>query len=164
LTEKVIVGIAEFKVIKHPCVMETASLGSCVGIVLYDRIRKIAGFAHIMLPDSFPARSRDMNINIGKYADTAISSMINDMCKLGAIKSSIIAKIAGGACMFETSEVDPTLNIGTKNIDAVKEILNRENIAVIAEDVGSNYGRTVSFDTVTGHMVVSSAKYGKKTI
>lgn len=59
-TKKTIkVGIADLKVAKAPNILRTAGLGSCVGVILYDVNKKIAGMAHIMLPDSSLARGKN---------------------------------------------------------------------------------------------------------
>ena len=52
MSNTVTVGIADFNVVKTPDVLVTYALGSCVGICLYDANARIAGLAHIMLPDS----------------------------------------------------------------------------------------------------------------
>jgi len=90
--------------------------------------------------------------------------MIEEMTKMGASKTRLIAKIAGGACMFQSAMPDPAMNIGQKNLDATKQHLAQEKIAIIAEDTGKDYGRTLQFNTVTGKLVVRSAKFGIKEI
>ena len=64
------VGMADLNICHSPDAITTLGLGSCVGIVLYDSLKKVAGMAHIMLPDS--KQARQMVPNRAKYADTAI--------------------------------------------------------------------------------------------
>jgi chemotaxis protein CheD len=90
--------------------------------------------------------------------------MLEAMLALGAQRNRIIAKIVGGACMFESSMFDSAMNIGRRNSEAVKEILSEEKIPIIGEDVGNNYGRTMQFDVATGRVLIRSAKIGSKTI
>ena len=77
------VGMADANVCKPPDVITTLGLGSCVGIVLYDPIMKIAGLVHVMLPDSTKIIN---NSNKYKFADTGIDKLIQDMEDIGALK------------------------------------------------------------------------------
>ena len=162
--ETLCVGIGEFKVVKGQAILESISLGSCMGIVLYDPVEKIGGLAHTMLPNSSLSSIKPSNATPAKFVDKAITLMIEEMTKMGASKTRLIAKIAGGACMFQSAMPDPAMNIGQKNLDATKQHLAQEKIAIIAEDTGKDYGRTLQFNTVTGKLVVRSAKFGIKEI
>ena len=47
------VGIGEYKVTSNKeHVLKTYALGSCVAIIIYEKIKKIAGLLHVALPDS----------------------------------------------------------------------------------------------------------------
>ncbi len=119
-------------------------LGSCVGVVLYDKVARLGGVAHIVLPDS-----RGSSDNLGRFADTAIPALIAEFeGKLGrSSRGRITAKLVGGASMFATG---PALNIGELNLEAVGQILAKLGIAVIARDVGGDAGRRVTLDTLSG--------------
>jgi len=156
------VEIADFKVAKNSAVLETTSLGSCVGIVLYDPVNKIGGLAHILLPDS--SISKAQTSSPAKFADTGIRAMIEEMIKLGGQKNCFRAKIAGGANMFESVLPDPCMAIGERNVEAVKKVLAEEKIPIVGEDTGKNYGRTLIFYIETGKVIVKSAQYGTKEI
>ena len=138
----------------------TYALGSCVGICLYDKVIKVAGLAHIMLPSSLV--SSEDTLNRMKYADTAIVDMVKRMSIFGARQGRITAKIAGGAQMFAANSA--IYNIGERNTKAVVEILQGLAIPIIASDTGKNYGRTVYFNADTGEVQVKSAIEGIKTI
>ncbi|MDE7294843.1 MAG: chemotaxis protein CheD [Oscillospiraceae bacterium] len=149
----VTVGIADLNVARNSDTVCTYALGSCVGICLYDKDLKIAGLAHIMLP-----WSKDANIpndNMRRYADTGITELIQKMIACGARKPVLTAKIAGGAQMFATNSA--VFNIGDRNVDAVKKVLASYNIPIIAEQTGSNFGRTVFFHADTGIMEIRAA-------
>ena len=98
-----------------------------------------------------------------KYADTAITSLIEKMIDLGVKKSNIQAKIVGGAHMFSTVEGNGR-NIGESNVNAVKEKLKEENINLISEDTGSNYGRTIELYSDTGKLIVKTVTKGIKEL
>ena len=159
--DKINIGIAELKVINSPATLDTQSLGSCLGIVIYDPVTRIAGLAHTMLPDS---RQVNVGNKPGKYVDTAVSELLAQMTKLGASKNTCVAKIIGGACMFSGSAVGDFMNIGTRNIAAAKQALAKLGIKIIAEDTGGNHGRTVEVNSTTGKVLIKAAMHPTKEI
>lgn len=90
--------------------------------------------------------------------------MITRLQRLGCTPSRLIAKIAGGAKMFEVSGDSSFGNIGERNTRAVKEALRAHGIRLYAEDCGSNYGRTVYFNTMTGEVLIKSFNHGNRTL
>lgn len=159
--EMIKVGMADMNVCAAPDAITTLGLGSCVGIVLYDKTKKIAGMVHIMLPDSTKIRN---NGNIAKFADTGIDELIKRLLKMGATKTSMIAKIAGGAQMFAFQSNNEMLRVGERNVEATKQILHQLKIPIIAEDTGLNYGRTIEFYPESGELIVRSVGKPLKTL
>jgi len=158
MKEKIIkIGMAEVSAAKHPAVLITLGLGSCVGICLYDKAKQVVGMAHIMLPSS---REIKNNSNKAKFADTAVELLLADMLGLGAQRHRITAKIAGGAQMFSFSSANELMKIGERNVQAVKSELVRLSIPVIAEDVGGNYGRTIEFYSENGDLGIKTIGHG----
>ncbi|MDR0197545.1 MAG: chemotaxis protein CheD [Oscillospiraceae bacterium] len=155
------VGISDWKICKPPDSLVTYALGSCVGICLYDKVRKIGGLSHIMLPDSKNCGD-GLATNRMKFADTAIPDMFKKMLSTGAVKADMTAKIAGGAVMF--SVATDRFNIGERNIAAVKAALGAIGIRIIAQDVGLNYGRTVFFYPENGVVKIKSTTKGEVSI
>lgn len=156
------VGISDLNLVHAPNKIRTSGLGSCVGIVIYDLAKKVAGLAHIMLPDS--SLTREQNFNKFKYADTAIPYMIEQLQQAGARKFALKAKIAGGAQMFQLSSESNMMRIGPRNVEAVEKILNEYRIPILAKDVGGNRGRTIEFDPLTGDLKVRTVHKGEKFI
>jgi chemotaxis protein CheD len=154
MSNLLVVGISDYKIAKNPNVLVTYALGSCVGICLYDKILKIGALSHIMLPDSNLFSRQE--VNRMKFADTAIYDMLNALVRNGASQRRIIAKIAGGAQMFQMQGESQLGVIGARNVKSVKGVLGHLQIPIIAEDTGSNYGRTVYFELETGVMRVQS--------
>lgn len=151
----VVVGIADAGIVTHPQELITYALGSCVGICLYERHLRLAGMAHILLPAKADAIDRK---NPYKFADSACSLLLQDMMRMGAERSYITAKIAGGARMFSTG--GNIEGIGERNIAAVRAALHQHKIRIIAEDVGKDYGRTIIFHASNGMLTVKTVKYG----
>ena len=153
MREIISVGIGEYYVAKSPLVLRTI-LGSCVGVLLYDKAHKIGGLAHVYLPSSEDYKNtRDKSINSHKYADILIPHMINDMIKNGANKRYFISYILGGASLFNIKP-DSNLNIGKKNLLMVKKILKETKITFFELKVGGNTGIKVFFDLTNGDINV----------
>lgn len=149
------IGIGELVVDRAPHILETRGLGSCVGLTLYDETKKIGALAHIMLPylSEFDSTKEIVNGDIKfRYADYAIPYILNKMTVMGSDIRNVKAKIIGGASMFRRKS--STLNIGQKNIKAVKNILNFNDIRLIAEEIGGETGRTVFFDLNNGTVLI----------
>ncbi|MGL4798498.1 MAG: chemotaxis protein CheD [Cellulosilyticaceae bacterium] len=153
------VGMADLNVAKHPSILTTLGLGSCVGVALYDPLTKVGGLAHVMLPDSTQIKN---NTNPAKFADTGIDLLIERMVEKGARAQRLVAKIAGGAQMFAFQHMDESMRIGARNIQAVKERLDKYKIPILADDTGDNYGRTIELYTETGTLVVKTIGHGTK--
>lgn len=113
-------------------------LGSCIGLAIVDRAARVAGLAHIVLPES-----NDRTEQVGKFADTAVPELIARMCKAGAQERRFEAAIAGGARMFEMSG---GLDIGSRNEAAVRAALAKARIRIKAAQTGGSSGRTVTID------------------
>jgi chemotaxis protein CheD len=134
--EVIVVGIGEFCVSKRP--LSSIGLGSCVGLILHDPGRGIGGLAHIMLPASNGKVDRP-----GKFADTAVTSLISEISRQYGKNGTIIAKLTGGASMF--SRFSENFSIGERNLAAVRISLKELSIPVVGEDVGGNIGRTITY-------------------
>jgi len=161
MSELIKVGMADYKTGRNPDSLISYGLGSCVGIALYDTVTKIGGLAHIMLPDSTQARSTE---NPAKFADTALPLMLNEMIKMGASKARVTAKIAGGAQMFTFANATDVMRVGERNADAVRMLLKKMDIRILADDTGGNYGRTVELKIDTGIYRVRTIAQGEKEL
>lgn len=161
MSEMVRVGMADLNICTAPNAITTLGLGSCVGIILYDPAKKIAGMAHIMLPDSTKVK---MNVNKAKFADTGIDLLLERLQEAGANRRSLLAKIAGGAQMFAFRSNNDMLRIGERNVEATKEKLKQLGINIIAEDTGCNYGRTIEFYPETSELIIKAVGKQKRII
>jgi chemotaxis protein CheD len=119
--------------------------GSSILVFLHDPTKKVSGLVHAQLPDSAEATSNIFNV--GKYVDTAIIATLNDMVRHGAVEGEIVAKVIGGAKKLKCSDV------GLRNAGAVKDILRRLGIKIIAEDTDGEHGRHVEVHTKTGQVI-----------
>ncbi|RHW39622.1 chemotaxis protein CheD [Lysinibacillus yapensis] len=156
------VGIAQLDIVKMPNTIRTSGLGSCVGVVLYDETKNIAGLVHIMLPES--TLSRTQTINEAKFADTGIKALINQLKLAGVQPFRLKAKIAGGAQMFKFASDKDTMRIGPRNVEAVKTELAKNKIPIIAEDTGGGSGRTIEFNPATCKLSIRTVNQGVSEI
>ena len=159
--EKIRVKMADLNVAQSPGVLITTGLGSCIGVVLYDKTTQIGGMAHVMLPDSSSMRNKS---NPAKYADTALDILLDKLLDMGVKKRNLWAKMAGGAQMFNFKSDNDLMKIGARNAKAVKNKLNDLNIPLSAEDTGGSHGRTLEFFTESGKTMIKSVKMGEKEL
>ena len=156
------VGIAQMDVVKSPNTIRTSGLGSCVGVVLYDESKQIAGLIHVMLPDSSLGRSDA--VNVAKFADTGIKALVELLKLEGVHAFKLKAKIAGGAQMFQFTSDKDSMRIGPRNVEAVKAELRKNSIPLVAEDTGGNSGRTIEFDPMTSKLNIRTVNQGVSEI
>ncbi len=148
------VGLGEVKTTQDPEeVLTCLGLGSCVAVCMYDPIAKVAGMAHIVLPNSDGKTEKTG----GKYADTGVPLLLDMMLKSGAIKSRITVKIAGGAQISKAKGMGDAFQIGARNIEAVQVVINANSMRVKGSDTGGHHGRTMRFNLDTGQTLVTTA-------
>ena len=138
------VGIGEYHVGNF--LMTSIGLGSCVAVILHDKRRSTGAVAHVMLPESNGKIERP-----GKFADTAIPTMYDELIKSGSNKRDITAKIAGGSSMFK--QFKGNLDIGGRNVEAIKTALETCHIKLDGEDVGGNFGRSITYNPTQNGIV-----------
>ena len=155
------VGIADLNLVEPPDIIMTIGLGSCIGIAIYDKKSKISGLAHIMLPDS--TQFKEVNKPL-KFANLAVPILLKKMLDCGCKKNDLVAKIAGGASMFNFSDKSMVSDIGSRNAISVKEALSKENIPLLAEEIGGNKGRTMILDSNDGTVTIRVVGQGIVTL
>ncbi|AOZ94244.1 chemotaxis protein CheD [Paenibacillus crassostreae] len=156
------VSMADLNVIQRSGLIRTSGLGSCVGLTMYDPVLHQAGMVHVMLPSSTIVRGGEMNI--AKYADTALPELLKRLLELGSSKSNLVAKMAGGSQMFAFGGNNDTMRIGPRNTESCKVTLKNLGIPLIAEDTGGNFGRTIELDCSTGILYIRSVQMGAKEL
>jgi chemotaxis protein CheD len=141
--------------------ISTIGLGSCVAIILYDARAHVGGMAHVLLPNETMSRDRS---NPAKFPATAVPLLLGEMRLLGGRVERIRAKIVGGASMFGNLIPSGGINVGERNIAAVRGVLSQAKIPIIAEDVGSDHGRSVFLFLDDGRVEVRSLKKGSSVL
>jgi len=124
-------------------------LGSCMGLALYDRRKRVAGVAHIVLPES-----RGKEAAPGKFVDTAIPALRADMEELAGTSLRLVARLAGGANMFAT---DAARRIGDQNIEATEALLKALRVPVVGRHCGGTQGRRMTMNASSGVITIEIA-------
>ncbi len=146
--EMVVVGLGEMQVSNDPhTVLACLGLGSCIGISAYDPVARVGAMVHVVLPHGNVA---DCGKTPTKYANTALPAMVNQMESKGAVKSRIVIKVAGGAKIIHTVPVGSILDIGDRNITAVKSAVAENKMSIKAEDTRGTLGRSMWLNIDTG--------------
>lgn len=148
---QLVVGIADCKVSRDSRdQLVTYALGSCIAVVVYDVVSKVAGMLHLMLPESGLDKKR-ANETPYMFADTGVPLLLQRVYGLGADKKKLIVRIAGGS---QVMDEDGVFNIGKRNHLAVKKLLWKEGILIHAEHVGGIVSRTVRMELNDGKMII----------
>jgi chemotaxis protein CheD len=133
---ELVVRMGEIAATQHAGdVLVGLGLGSCIGLVLIEDRGPIAAMAHVVLPES-----NGKAASAGKFADTAVPRLIQEVTSIGAARSRLSAVLVGGAQMFATAG---RLDIGNRNEQAVREALQAHGIPVRAAATGGSTGRTM---------------------
>ena len=160
-TLNVIVGVGDMKVSDNPDItLVTHSLGSCIGLVVYDPFARVGGMLHYMLPESTldPDAAEDRPF---MFADTGIPLLFRACYKLGAEKRRMVTKVAGAARIMDASGV---FDIGRRNYVALRKIFWRNNVIIDAEDVGGMSNRTIRLNIATGAVSIKVSGMGEKLL
>jgi chemotaxis protein CheD len=126
-------------------------LGSCIGLAMVDRRARVAGLAHIVLPEASGTPDEG---EPGKFADRAVPELVFRMRLAGAAPRRLEAVLVGGARMFATGELD----IGARNTAAVQEALKSLGVKVHATATGGTLGRSIRVRAASG--IVSMKEVG----
>ncbi len=149
-----IVGIAEYRTATRPeDVITTYSLGSCVGLSLYDPSTGVGGLGHFMLPLS-KANPEKARVNPVMFTDTGVTELLDALFQLGARRSSLVARVAGGASMHDDQGL---FEIGKRNHTVLRKLLWKNNILIQAEEVGGTIPRTMTLYMNSGQTTIRNA-------
>ena len=135
-------------------VLITYSLGSCIGVTVYDPHKKIGGMIHYMLPSSSISPEKAAT-RPAMFADTGILLLFKKLFDLGARRGNLIIKAAGGSTLMDDKKL---FNIGERNFLILRKILWKNNLLMKATDVGGSVSRTLTLDIGTGIVTVKSSR------
>ncbi len=147
------VDISDMKVSRcRDDVLVTYSLGSCVGLTLYDPVSQVGGMIHCMLPLS-KIDPNKAKLRPHMFVDTGVTSMLTELYAMGAQRQNLIAKVAGAGSPLGREE---TFRIGQRNYTILRKFLWKNNILIAKEDVGGSKARTLYLRLDDGRTTVKS--------
>jgi chemotaxis protein CheD len=127
---------------------------------MHDGKFRVAGLAHILLPD--PSLSREVD-QPARFATTAVPLLVDAMRQMGA-RGELVAKIAGGASLFGAMLTGTGGQVGARNVASAKASLAKAGIALVGEETGGVAGRSVTLDVNTGVLHVRSVRGGERVL
>ncbi len=150
-----LLGIGEYGTSNTPGdVVKTFSLGSSIAVLLLDPKTRMVGVVHIALPDSSIATPDEISIKAGRFADTGIIALIEEMKSKGIDKhEDLMVKLVGGAIIMDANN---TFNIGKRNALSIKKCLWELGLGARQEDLGGTISRSVSVFVDTGKVIIQS--------
>lgn len=151
---KLLVGVGQFAVAAEPGTLLVAgSLGSCLGVAVYDPLIRAGGVLHLMLPESSLAPAR-ATTHPGTFVDTGVPALFHALYALGAEKYRTHIYVVGAGQIIDDAGV---FNIGRRNYDALAALLQKHNLRIRGEHVGGGLSRSVALDVATGQVRVRAA-------
>lgn len=152
--DTIVVGMGELQVSVDPnAVLTCLGLGSCIGFTAYDAKARVAGMVHIVLPDS----GGKTVVVAGKFADTALPALMEEMQKQGAEKTRLLVKISGGAQMSLVAGSSGIFKTGERNLEATRIAAAEQGLKIAAAEVGGHSGRTLRLYVESGKVTVTTA-------
>ena len=155
------VQMGKMELAQSPERLITRGLGSCLGITIYDTLKKIGAMVHPMLPDISKSK---ITSNPSRFVNSGINLALQELEKKGCFRSRLEVKMFGGAHMFSFINADSALNVGQKNIEMAHAIFKELNIKILVEEVGGTFGRTIELDTDSGKVLVKTVSWGEKVV
>jgi len=148
-----VVGVADMIVSNDPSAeLVTHSLGSCLGITVYDPAKRVGGLLHVMLPDSRtdPVKAASAPF---MFVDTGVPRLFQAVYSLGAERRRLVTKVAGGAQPLDENGV---FNIGERNHQALTGLLAHSGYVIYGQDIGGISSRTLRMDLTTGNVTIKT--------
>lgn len=130
----------------------TYSLGSCLGITVYDPAKRVGGLLHVMLPDSKIDAAKASRSPF-MFVDTGVPRLFQAVYNLGGDRNRVVIKVAGGAQLLDPGGI---FNIGERNFTILSTLLARNGYSINARDVGGVVSRTIRLDMGTGKVSVKA--------
>jgi chemotaxis protein CheD len=157
----IVVKVADLNIVSEEGELATLGLGSCVAICLHDPVAKVAGMAHVLLPNKSLSRNAE---NPAKFPQSAIPLLVEKMRGLGAEKSRITARLVGGASMFGNLSPSGAVQMGERNVVASRQVLVEQGIKITDEATGGTTGRSIRLQAKDGALFIRTLAGGERPL
>ena len=152
---KMVVGVGDMAVSRDSGdVLVTYSLGSCIGVTLYDPEANVGGLIHCLLPLSkiSPEKAKETP---AMYVDTGFVELLKQVLQSGADKNRLIVKVAGCGAPIDRNG---RFKIGDRNLAVLRKLLWKNKLLISGEDVGGTKPRTMKLFLDSGETTIASGK------
>jgi chemotaxis protein CheD len=150
---RIVVGVADLVVCSDPeASLVTYSLGSCIGVTLYDPVARVGGMLHFMLASS-QRNMEKARATPAMFADTGVPMLFREAYNLGAVKDRLVVCAAGGA---EVLADNGHFNIGSRNRTFLRKLFWKNGILLAGNDTGGSISRTLAMSMQDGFVTVRS--------
>ncbi len=159
--QKLVVGVADLAVSSNPnVILTTYSLGSCLGVTIFDPVTRVGGLLHAMLPDSTIDLTKAA-AQPAMFIDTGIPALFRAAYQLKADKHRVQICVAGGAQVMDGSGF---FSIGKRNYETLIKLLSQHGLVVRAEQIGGMVSRTVHMNLKTGEVRLKVSGQTEETV
>lgn len=144
----------------------TTVLGSCISVIMFDTERRLSMMSHNVMPTCEKSSSCNGDCtNVYKYAECSVKQMLKIFKKAKIPRRNIVVKLFGGSELMNVGHnTDSNTSIGSRNIEAAKKIIEKEELRVVAHDLGGESSRKIIFVTNTGEVFLSRTKHKHEDI
>ncbi len=155
MNRTITVHTSDLRVSNDPEVeLVTFSLGSCIGVAVWDPPARVGGLLHFMLGESSLAPVKAI-AKPAMFADTGLPLLFRSVYRLGGVKQRLVVKIAGGSSMFDVCR---EFDVGRRNYACLQEILARNGVGVDGEHIGGRMSRTMRLHIGTGQVTIANER------
>ncbi len=143
-------------------------LGSCLAVIMYAPVLRVSAICHAQLPRPggreahcrqdcpHPCRTDGTSPNQLKYVTCCIDYMMRSLAKRGVVNAMIACALVGGADVLQT--ISAANSVGRTNIQSAREVLAAHRLPIHFEDVGGSHGRTLTYQTSTGNILLRETR------
>jgi len=158
----IVVNMGQLAVSRQPeDVLAALGLGSCVAVCAYDRVSRVAGMIHVVLPSSQIGRPGEAP---ARFADQGVQRLLAAVTRQGALRSRLKVAVLGGANVLSSTSDNGLLDIGARNVRGVQEALRMAGLTAEASDVGGKISRTVRLRVDNGEVSVRTLRAGQQLL
>lgn len=148
------VELERIEVVKGPCVINIDGIGSGVAVLAYEETSRVGGAAYVLFGTGAGAADHP-----GRFAQTAIPSLLEQMERLGANPSSIQCVLVGGGSVFGEEH-----RTSARTVSSVQEILGSHSIPIVASELGGTSALFAAFDLSVAEVSFRTALTPAKVI
>lgn len=131
-------------------------LGSCVAVALWHPKRHVGGMCHFLLP-SRNGRKETAKLD-GRYGEEAVELFMQELRCTKTQPHEYCVRVFGGGDMFPRQTRNATNDIGSRNIEAARQLLAHHGFAIVAEDLGGPIYRSIVLDLESGDIWIRQSK------